>query len=354
MAYTRSLSLHAITATIQPAKPAVGFRGPAPLRSVPARPSVVARAAETSNAASTGQQQQQQPQNDGAPPPEQFSIELPTADVQRSVQLASVLQGRGAAIVVSAVQPGSAASSAGVRCGQQLLAVSDPVRRTEMWELNPQASLRYTRQAIRMRVADSIVLRLTAQPIPEWADLVAAQRAAAAAERAPLAQPASTAAARAAEEAVDDAAASGASVDVPDDLLTAIVQAAEAERSGSSFDEASSLPLASASPTTSGSSVETAASPASEGRPLTVAERLQAEYAARQAGEEGAAPQRQLTDLERRQRRRKEYFEQAGQRNDAPFFATVAAFFVVPPALILGIAWASGYLDTLDAFSLLK
>lgn len=66
------------------------------------------------------------------------SIELPTADVQRSVQLASVLQGRGAAIVVSAVQPGSAASSAGVRCGQQLLAVSDPVRRTEMWELNPQ------------------------------------------------------------------------------------------------------------------------------------------------------------------------------------------------------------------------
>ncbi len=177
-----------------------------------------------------------------------------------------------------------------------------------------QASLRYTRQAIRMRVADSIVLRLTAQPIPEWADLVAAQRAAAAAERAPLAQPASTAAARAAEEAVDDAAASGASVDVPDDLLTAIVQAAEAERSGSSFDEASSLALASANPSTSGSSAETAASPASEGRPLTVAERLQAEYAARQAGEEGAAPQRQLTDLERRQRRRKEYFEQVGSR----------------------------------------
>lgn len=168
-----------------------------------------------------------------------------------------------------------------------------------------QASLRYTRQAIRMRVADSIVLRLTAQPIPEWAELVAAQRAAAAAERAQQAQQAAEAEAA---RAVDDAAASGASIDVPDDLLSAIVQAAEAQRSGSSFDEASPP----ATPAASGGPSEPAASAASGGRPLTVAERLQAEYAARQAGEEGAAPQaqRQLTDLERRQRRRKEYFAQ--------------------------------------------
>jgi len=69
-------------------------------------------------------------------------VELPTADVNAAVQLMGVRQGRGAGILVSAVEPGSAAAAAGVRPGQQLLAVSDPVRRTEMWELNPQASLR--------------------------------------------------------------------------------------------------------------------------------------------------------------------------------------------------------------------
>ncbi|KAL4458877.1 hypothetical protein ABPG75_013742 [Micractinium tetrahymenae] len=324
---------------------------------LPRRSSAAARAAKVSQAASAEQsQQQEEPQKDEVQPPEQFSVELPTADVQCSVQLMSVLKGRGAAIVVSGVEPGSAAAAAGVRTGQQLLAVSDPIRRTEMWELNAQASLRYTRQAIRMRVADSIVLRLTAQPIREWAEVVAAQRAAAAAQRAQQAQQAQQAAAA---RAVDDAAASGASVDVPDDLLTAVVQAAEAERSGSSFDEASPASPASAAaaaaPAASGSP-PSSSPPQTGGRPLTVAERLEAEYAARQAAEAGAAPQvqRQLTDLERRQRRRKDYFEQASQRNDAPFFATMAAAFVVPPALILGIAWASGYLDSLDAYSLLK
>lgn len=274
-------------------------------------------------------------------------MELPTADVQASISIMGVRQGRGAAILVARVDPGSAAASAGVRVGQQLLGVSDPIRRTEMWELNAQASLRYTRQAIRMRVADTITLRLTAQQAPEWQDVVAAKRAEAAeAAAGGMAQQQQQQVERQGQVEADAAAAAdGSSMDVPDDLLSAIVQAVELERSGS-FDEAA--PRSPSSPPGSGASAN-----GSNGAPMTVAQRLEAQYAAAQGGE-GQAVQRQMTDLERRQKKRKEYFEQTSKRNDGPFFAAVAALFVIPPAVILVVAYASGYLASLDSFALMR
>lgn len=105
-------------------------------------------------------------------------LELPTQEAQAALRLATVRQGRGSAIVIAEVAPGSAPAAAGCRPGQQLLAVSDPVRRNEMWRLDGNSSLRYTRQAIRMRVAGDIVLELTAAPIPEWREAVEAAGAA--------------------------------------------------------------------------------------------------------------------------------------------------------------------------------
>lgn len=253
------------------------------------------------------------------------SVELPTADVQSAMRLTGVVQGRGAAIVVSAVAPGSAAAAAGVRVGQQLLAVSDPVRRTEMWDLNAQASLRYVRQAIRMRVSESIELKLSAAPIPEWQQVVTARRAAATAAAAPPA---------AQQQQPDDAAASGASMDsAGDDLLSAIVQEAEALRSGSSFDAADSAARSAATAPTS----------AAAGA-LTVADRLAAKYAAEQAGEAGEAPQREraLTDLERRQRRRKEYFEQAR----CSWLRCVGCRLLVVPCAALSLVGPHAHLPT--------
>jgi hypothetical protein len=37
------------------------------------------------------------------------------------------------------------------------------------------------------------------------------------------------------------------------------------------------------------------------------------------------------------------------KRNDAPFFAALALLVVLPPAIILGAAYATGFLDTLAA-----
>lgn len=45
---------------------------------------------------------------------------------------------------------------------------------------------------------------------------------------------------------------------------------------------------------------------------------------------------------------------QQSQRNDAPFFTSVALLFVVPPAVILAAAFASGYLDQLDRYGLMR
>jgi hypothetical protein len=45
---------------------------------------------------------------------------------------------------------------------------------------------------------------------------------------------------------------------------------------------------------------------------------------------------------------------QASQRNDGPFFAGVAALFVLPPAIILLYAFASGYIDQLDMYGQLR
>ena len=230
-------------------------------------------------------------------------MELPTADVQAAVKLSALRQGRGIAIVVQAVEPGSAAAAAGVRPGQQLLSVSDPVRREEHWALNGQSSLRYVRQAIAMRVADTIDLTLSPEPLADWRRAIEATRAA---ERAAADALEQQAAALQADEAEQQRQPE------PDDLLSNIVKASM--DASASFDEAasngngSSSGSASAGLTPAGAELQ---------RRLTVAEKLEAEYQRQQAeasasggSMDGGPTPRQLTDLERRRQRRKEYFEQ--------------------------------------------
>lgn len=54
-----------------------------------------------------------------------------------------------------------------------------------------------------------------------------------------------------------------------------------------------------------------------------------------------------LTVSQKRNIRRQKYLDQVSQRNDAPFFATIALFVILPPAVILGVAVATGYIDLL-------
>ncbi|XP_075477237.1 uncharacterized protein LOC142518362 [Primulina tabacum] len=52
-----------------------------------------------------------------------------------------------------------------------------------------------------------------------------------------------------------------------------------------------------------------------------------------------------LTTSQKRNIRRQSYMDQVSQRNDSAFFATIGAFVVLPPLVILGVAIATGYVQ---------
>lgn len=52
-----------------------------------------------------------------------------------------------------------------------------------------------------------------------------------------------------------------------------------------------------------------------------------------------------LTVAQKRNIRRQAYLNEVSQRNDTVFFATIGAFVVFPPIIILGIAIANGYVQ---------
>lgn len=147
-----------------------------------------------------------------------LALELPTADLQRSVQFTALRRPRtGTAILVASVEPGSASAAAGVKPGLELLGLSDPVRvnevrarlpvqrdwkkidrgrrgggargmqppkrpasnalphtspappRLQVWPLsNGLTSLKYVRQTIEGRGAATINVELSTGPAPEY------------------------------------------------------------------------------------------------------------------------------------------------------------------------------------------
>ncbi|KAF9687004.1 hypothetical protein SADUNF_Sadunf02G0048800 [Salix dunnii] len=58
----------------------------------------------------------------------------------------------------------------------------------------------------------------------------------------------------------------------------------------------------------------------------------------------GAKP---LTVSQKRNIRRQAYLNEVSQRNDSVFFATIGAFIILPPIIILGIAILTGYVQLL-------
>ncbi|PKA45713.1 hypothetical protein AXF42_Ash011054 [Apostasia shenzhenica] len=52
-----------------------------------------------------------------------------------------------------------------------------------------------------------------------------------------------------------------------------------------------------------------------------------------------------LTVSQRRNIKRKAYLHEVSQRNDATFFASIGAFVIVPPVLILAVAMLTGYVQ---------
>ncbi|XP_043816464.1 uncharacterized protein LOC110624135 isoform X2 [Manihot esculenta] len=52
-----------------------------------------------------------------------------------------------------------------------------------------------------------------------------------------------------------------------------------------------------------------------------------------------------LTISQKRNIRRQAYLDEVSQRNDSVFFATIGAFVILPPIIILGIAILTGYVQ---------
>lgn len=52
-----------------------------------------------------------------------------------------------------------------------------------------------------------------------------------------------------------------------------------------------------------------------------------------------------LTVSQKRNIRRQAYLNEVSRRNDSVFFATIGAFVILPPLVILGIAIATGYVQ---------
>ena len=63
----------------------------------------------------------------------------------------------------------------------------------------------------------------------------------------------------------------------------------------------------------------------------------------------GLKPQgpKKLTVSQQRNIRRQDYLNQVKKRNDVPLFTGLALLLVLPPACILGVAVAIGYVDIL-------
>lgn len=59
------------------------------------------------------------------------------------------------------------------------------------------------------------------------------------------------------------------------------------------------------------------------------------------------ASMKSLTVSQRRNIKRQAYLDEVSQRNDSTFFATVGAFVILPPLIILAIAVGTGYVQLL-------
>ena len=55
-----------------------------------------------------------------------------------------------------------------------------------------------------------------------------------------------------------------------------------------------------------------------------------------------------LTISQKRNIKRQAYLDEVSERNDSVFFATIGAFVILPPVIILGIAVATGYVQLFD------
>lgn len=230
--------------------------------------------------------------------PVRLDVEVASEAASRGLTwtLAPASDGDGAAVLVERVLSGEL-ERLGVRAGDRLRELSDPVRETEMWTVGPRPSLSRIRDALRMRRSSAV--RLVFERAPEE-QRQQQQQGYSSPPRTP-----STA-----ESTLDGLLGTAASVDDEDDD--------SGERA------ASSPPPPQPQPPT-----------------LTIGERMAAQQAAAIEASRGVSE---------RQARRKAYLEDQDERAIAGgggtrFLLAAASAFVLPAAIVLAVAYSQGLLD---------
>eukprot|EP00191_Tetraselmis_sp_GSL018_P008669 CAMPEP_0177600636 /NCGR_PEP_ID=MMETSP0419_2-20121207/13770_1 /TAXON_ID=582737 /ORGANISM="Tetraselmis sp., Strain GSL018" /LENGTH=298 /DNA_ID=CAMNT_0019093725 /DNA_START=295 /DNA_END=1191 /DNA_ORIENTATION=- len=217
-----------------------------------------------------------------------LQVELDTKEAKRDLKFGGIVEGRGRVIVITSVRPESEASKQGVQPGSRLVAISDPVRNGELWELNERASLRFVRDSLQMRVSGRITLVVE---LPDPGD-------------AATSSPGLTS-----QEAAAEASAGAPGRISTGDRIALLTMSSEDEEDQDAG-----------------------------GRSTEEQERQQQQQRRR----------RQRSEVEMRIQARKDYLGEVSQRDDTGFFLGLAAAIVLPAATILAIAYASGYLDALQ------
>lgn len=239
--------------------------------------------------------------------PTTLDIEVDSADAARAISftLAPSSADDGAAVLVERVLPGSEPERLGVRSGDRLRGLSDPVRERELWTVGARPSLSRIRDAIRMRRAATVRLVFEQQ--------------------------------RRQEEQEEQQRQSSTS-SLPPPLPSSSAESSLDSLLGTSVDEEDGGGGGGA-----GAERSPAASPlSSPARPvLTIGERMAARQAAALEASRG---------LSERQARRRAYLSDQDERaisggGGSRFLLAAAAAFVLPAAVILAVAYTQGLLD---------
>ncbi|KXZ54914.1 hypothetical protein GPECTOR_4g986 [Gonium pectorale] len=263
--------------------------------------------------------------NPQAIPSGKYEITLRGQEALQTMRFGLVPQGKGQAVVVTGVAEGSRAEELGVRRGQKLNALSDPMRYGTMWSLEDRPSLRFVVDTFKMRRSQPIDLEF--EPLLSEADMAtifgsADATAAAAGSYSGSASPIAPSSASSSVAAGAGAAAASSRGDRDLDM-----QPDGAAASINSIDQLMG--------TTSGSESD------SDSAGMTIGERLAAKRAA------ALKAQMANNQVQARIERRKAYMEIDDQRDDTGLILGLAAAFLLPALVILVIAYFTGYLDRL-------
>ncbi|PNW71897.1 hypothetical protein CHLRE_16g668600v5 [Chlamydomonas reinhardtii] len=248
-----------------------------------------------------------------------FEITLKGLEALQTVRLGLVPDGRGQAVVVTEVAEGSRAEELGVTRGMKMNALSDPIRYGELWDLQDRPSLRFVVDTFKMRRNQPIDLQFEPMMKQSEMDIIFGPSGAS-----------SSSDDREPSEVNAQAAASGSPSPSP---------------SGAASPARVSLDQTPDSPLGSVNSIDQLLGTVSDSEE-TIGDKLALKY------QEQQRIRVAVNQVQKRIDRRKEYMAIDDQRDDTGLLLGLAAAFLIPPLIILIIAFASGYLDQIYLTSL--